>query len=131
MIFINLQILPMKGYTAAERAEAISAELFAISRPLPVRELEDVSQYLFGWVAHPIEDKAVLQGIDDYVINVHPQKNINNLVALFPELTPTEVAQLTGYINSVSSFEFQYILPSNATILTDNELQEYYGTFDI
>jgi hypothetical protein len=127
MASINLQVLPMQGYTAAERAEAISAELFAISRPLPVRELEDVSQYLFGWIAHPTEDKAVLQGVEGYVINVHPQKNINNLVALFPELTPTEVAQLTGYINSVSSFEFQHILPSNATILTEEEMNEYHA----
>jgi hypothetical protein len=125
MASLNLQILPTQGMTAAERAEAISAELFAISRPLPVREAEDVSQYLFGWIAHPTEDKAVLQCIEGYVINVHPQKNINNLVALFPELTPAEVAQLTGYINSVSSFEFQHVLPSNAVILTEQEMNDY------
>ena len=116
----------MQGYTAAERAEAISAELFAISRPVSVRTEIDETNYLFGWVKHPTEDKAVLQGIEGYKISVHPEKKISNLIALFPELNPTEIAQLTGYINSVSSFEFQHILPSNATILTDEELNEYY-----
>jgi hypothetical protein len=116
----------MQGYTAAERAAAISAELFAISRPVTVRELEDVSAYLFGWVAHPTEDKAVLQGNEGYVIRVHPERNVSKLITLFPDLTPSEIQQLGNYINSVQNFEFQHILPSTATILTDEELNEYY-----
>jgi hypothetical protein len=119
MASLNLLILPMQGYTAAERAEAISAELFAISRPVSVRQADDVSQYLFGWLEHPTEDKAVLQGIDGYKIRVHPEKNISKLITLLPDLTPSEIQQRGNYINSVQSFEFQQMLPSNATIITD------------
>lgn len=46
---INLNIASITSYTAIERAEAISAELFAISRPPQVRDEADVSTVLlFG-----------------------------------------------------------------------------------
>jgi len=113
----------MQGMTAAQRAEAISAELFAISRPLPVRDEADVSAWLFGWVAHPTEDKAVLQGIDDYVINVHPQNNLTNLIALMPDL-PAEVKQgLIQLIQNSETITFGQLLTGDETTYTDEELE--------
>jgi len=123
---INLQILPTQGYTAAERAEAISAELFAISRPVVVRTATDQTNYLFGWVKHPTEDIAVLQAQTDYIIRVHPDNDISGLVALFPDLSEQERNGLTAFIQSSHFFEFGQILPSNSTIISDEEFNSNY-----
>jgi hypothetical protein len=121
-----IKILPIPTHSALERAAAISAELFAISRPPAVRDVEDVSNYLFGWVAHPTGNEAVLMGVANYQIKVHPQNNLTALMALFPALTEAEKAGLTAYIEGSQSFPFQNILPSTTEILTEQEfLNEY------
>ena len=112
--------------TAAERAEAISAELWSISRPPKVRTEAEATNYLFGWLAHPGENKAVLTALNDYIIRVHPQNNLTNLLALFPELTEAEKQGLASFINSQQAFPFQHIIPSNTIQLTEQEfLNEY------
>ena len=112
--------------TANARAQAISAELWSISRPAQVRTEAEATNYLFGWVSHPTDDKAVLMAVENWTISVHPQNNLTNLMALFPALTEAEKAGLTAYIQSSQSFPFQHILPSNSEILTEQEfLNEY------
>jgi hypothetical protein len=126
-----IKILPIPTHSALERAAAISAELFAISRPPAVRNMEDVSNYLFGWVAHPTENEAVLMGVANYQIKVHPQNNLTALMALFPSLTEAEKAGLTAYIESSQSFPFQNILPSTTEILTEEEFNNQYQQNEI
>ena len=119
-----IKILPITGYTAEQRAEAISAELFAISRPPKVRQPQDVSAYLFSWIKHPEKDLAVLQADSNYVIPVHPENDLSTLQSLFPELDALEIQQLAEYIHSNNSFEFGSIIPSGATTLTDAQMIE-------
>ena len=119
-----LKILPIPTHNATERAEAISAELFAISRPPVVRAPEDVSNYLFGWHQNEADNFAVLFAQEDYWISVHPQNNLTNLIALFPDLSTQEIQALTNFIQNSSAFPFQAILPSNTEILTDYEITE-------
>ena len=53
-----IKVLPQAGLTSYERAEAISYELWAISRPPAIRNPDDVTTYLFGWVKHPTQDST-------------------------------------------------------------------------
>ena len=124
MASLNLLIQPITGYTAEQRAEAISAELFAISRPPKVRQPQDVSAYLFGWIKHPEKDLAVLQADSNYVISVHPENDLSTLQSLFPELTETEKTALAQFIHTSQSFQFGAIIPLGATTLTDEQLIE-------
>jgi hypothetical protein len=126
-----IKILPIPSHSAIERAAAISAELFAISRPQAVRDMEDVSNYLFGWQPHPTKDEAVLMGVANYQIKVHPQNNLTALMALFPALTLAEKAGLTAYIESSQLFPFQNILPSTTEILTEEEFNNQYQQNEI
>ena len=128
-MFINLNIGAIQGYTATERAQAISAELFAISRPPRVRQPEDVSTYLFGWQTHPTTGECVLIADKDYVIRVHPQNNLNNLIALMPDLPQAVKDGLEALIKNSQSITFGQLLIGNETILT-NEQMTFDGWFE-
>ena len=123
MPFINLNIAPITGYTATERAEAISAELFALSRPPQVRHADDVSAYLFGLTTHPTTGECVLHADTSHEINVHPQNNLTNLIALMPDL-PAEVKQgLIQLIQNSETITFGQLLTGDETTYTDEELE--------
>jgi len=126
-----IKVLPQAGLTSYERAEQISYELWAISRPPVVRDPNDVTSYMFGWVKHPTQDPAYVEVVDTaldvdtaYNIIVHPDNNLTNLIALFPELTQQEKDTLAAYIESQQSFPFANIVPQNVTVFTEQEMKD-------
>jgi hypothetical protein len=125
-----IKILPQAGLTSEQRAEQISYELWAISRPPAVRNTEDVTTYLFGWSKHPTQDPGYTEivnaalGIDTtYDIVVHPENNLTNLIALFPELSQQERDTLAAYIESQQSFPFANIIPHDVKVFTQAEME--------
>jgi len=126
-----IKVLPQAGLTSEQRAEAISYELWAISRPPAIRNQNDVTAYLFGWVKHPTQDPAYTEVVDtalvvelDYNIIVHPENNLTNLIALFPELSQAEKDGLAAFIESQQSFPFQYIIPQDTTVFTYEQMKD-------
>ena len=126
-----IKVLPQSGLTSYERAEAISYELWAISRPPAIRNPNDVTAYMFGWVKHPTQDPAYVEVVDTaldvdtaYNIIVHPDNNLTNLIALFPELSQAEKDGLAAYIENSASFQFMYIVPSGVKVYTYEEMKE-------
>ena len=126
-----IKVLPQAGLTSEQRAEAISYELWAISRPPAIRNPNDVTTYLFGWVKHPTQDSTYTETVNtalqvdlNYNIIVHPENNLTNLIALFPELSQAEKDALAGFIESHQSFQFQYIIPQGTTVFTYEQMKE-------
>ena len=124
-----IKVLPQAGLTSEERAIAISRELFRIQRPID--QQNDATLYLFGWIKHPTKDpnyidtvNAALQIDTNQVIYVHPDNNLTNLIALFPELSQAEKDALVSYIESSASFEFRYIVPSGVTIYSEEQIKK-------
>lgn len=128
-----IKVVPQAGLTSAQRTEAISYELWAISRPPAVRNPEDVTAYIFGWVTRPdggdpaylpeIVDTALI--VDpDYTIVVSPENNLTALITLFPELSQEEKDALAAYIESQHSFPFRNIVPSTVTLFTKEEMTQ-------
>jgi len=60
----------------------------------------------------------------DYNIIVHPENNLTNLIALFPELSQAEKDALAAFIESQQSFPFQYIIPSGVTVFTYQQMKD-------
>ena len=125
-----IKVVPQAGLTSEQRADAISYELWAISRPPAVRNPNDVTTNLFGWVKHPTQDPAYQEVVNaalevdpTYNIIVHPDNNLTNLIALFPELTQQEKDTLAAYIESQQSFPFQNIIPQDVTVFTEAEME--------
>lgn len=125
-----IKVLPQAGLTSEQRAEQISYELWAISRPPAIRNPNDVTSYMFGWIKHPTQDPAYTEIVDtalevdvDYNIYVHPDNNLTNLIALFPELSQAEKDGLSAFIQSQQSFPFGAIVPAGVTIFTEAEMK--------
>jgi hypothetical protein len=120
MASINLNIAPMQGYTATERAEAISAELLKINMPI---DENCASRYVFGWTTHPTTGECVLHAQTDYKIWVHPQNNLTNLIALMPDLPQEVQAGLVQLIQNSETITFGQLLTGEETTYTDEELE--------
>ena len=123
-----IKVLPQAGLTSEERAVAISRELFRIQRP--INQQNDATLYLFGWIKHPTKDpnyidtvNAALQIDTNQIIYVHPDNDLTNLIALFPELSQAEKDGLAAFIESQQMFLFKYIIPSDVTVFTEDEMK--------
>ena len=123
-----IKVLPQAGLTSEERAISISRELFRIQRPID--QQNDATLYLFGWIKHPTKDpnyidtvNAALQIDTNQVIYVHPDNDLTNLIALFPELSQAEKDGLAAFIESQQMFLFKYIIPSDVTVFTEAEMK--------
>jgi hypothetical protein len=123
-----IKVLPQAGLTSEQRAIAISRELFRIQRP--INQQSDATLYLFGWIKHPTKDpnyidtvNAALQIYTNQVIYVHPDNDLTNLIALFPELSQAEKDGLAAFIESQQMFLFKYIIPSDVTVFTEAEMK--------
>ena len=124
-----IKVLPQAGLTSEQRAIAISRELFRIQRPID--QQNDATLYLFGWIKHPTKDpnyvdtvNAALQIDTNQVIYVHPDNDLTNLIALFPELSQAEKDGLAAFIESQQMFLFKYIIPSDVTVFTYEQMKE-------
>jgi hypothetical protein len=115
---------PIEGYTSQERAAAISAELFSVGRPAGVRNPDDVSSYVFGWIKHPDTETHALTVAAEYQLYVHPERNLDTLLTLFPEVSQAEKDALSHYIDSHVSrrFPFGNIVPTTATLRSHEEM---------
>jgi len=124
-----IKVLPQTGMTSEERAIAISRELFRIQRPID--QQNDATLYLFGWVKHPTQDPNYTEVVDtalqvdvNQVIYVHPDNDLTNLIALFPELSQAEKDGLAAFIESQQMFLFKYIIPSDVTVFTYDQMKD-------
>jgi hypothetical protein len=124
-----IKILPQAGLTSEQRAIAISRELFRIQRPID--QQNDATLYLFGWIKHPTKDpnyidtvNAALQIDTNHIIYVHPDNDLTNLIALFPELSQQERDGLAAFIESQEMFLFKYIIPSDVTVFTYEQMKD-------
>jgi len=123
-----IKVLPQAGLTSEERAIAITRELFRIQRPID--QQNDATLYLFAWTKHPTKDpnyidtvNAALQIDTNHIIYVHPNNDLTNLIALFPELSQAEKDGLAAFIESQQSFPFQYIIPQGTTVFTYEQMK--------
>ena len=125
-----IKVLPQAGLTSEQRAEKISYELWAISRPPAVRNPNDITTYMFTWIKHPSKDPNYIDIVNtaleidtNFIIRVHPYNDLTNLIALLPELSQAEKDGLAAFIESQQMFLFKYIIPSDVTVFTEAEMK--------
>lgn len=114
---------PQGGLTSAQRAKAISREIYCITSPRAVQEQYQHDRLAFNVITHPGQDVTCLEIDTAYNIPVHPLASLERLVPLFPEITEAERLNLTAFIYSRGSFTFSEIIPSGVIVRTRQEME--------
>jgi len=122
MAQINILTAPMQGYTATERAIAISRELWAIEWPPVVRQGNEISTQVFDVLTHPTTGEAVIKADTAHVIRVHPDNKLTKLIALMPALPQQVKNGLVALIENSQTITFSQLLTGTETILTDEQM---------
>ena len=123
MSTVYLPVQPRLNLTSEQRAKGISQELYNLILPKHLHEPDRITTQLLGLIQHPDTGQWACVGDTNLAINVHPQRDVTALVALFPQLTTDERSAMTYYIATNAVVYFQYLMPSDAEQLTEEEAQ--------
>ena len=123
MSTVYLPVTPRLNLTSEQRARGISQELYNLKVPKHLHEPGRVTTELLGLIKHPETGQWACVGDTTLAIAVHPQRDVTALVSLFPQLTTEERAAMTYYISTNAVVYFQYLMPSDAEQLTQEEAE--------
>ena len=123
MATVYLPVQPRLNLTSEQRARGISQELYNLILPKHLHEPGRITTQLLGLIQHPTTGQWACVGDTELAINVHPERDVTALVALFPQLTTDERSAMTYYIATNSTVYFQYLMPSDAEQLTQEEAE--------
>ena len=123
MATVYLPVTERINLTSEERAKGISRELYNLKLPKHLHEPGRTSTMLLATIQHPETGQWACVGDSELSIQVHPQRDVTALVALFPQLTTEERSAMTYYITTSEVVMFQYLMPSDSEVLTQEEAE--------
>ena len=121
MSIIYLPVQPRMGLSSKQRAQGISTELYNLQLPKHLHEPGRTTNNLLEVIEHPETGQFACVTDSEMSITVHAQRDVTALVALFPQLTTEERAAMTYYIATSPVVHLQYLMPSDAEQLTEEE----------
>lgn len=113
---------PTLEFSSETIGRLINSELFYISRPSSVRDINDVSNGIFELVVNPNDGRCAMLYDENYVITVHPQNDLTTLSTLLVDVNNTDKTNLINYIKESSEIKFKNIIPSSVTIYEEADL---------
>ena len=120
---VYLPVTERINLTSEERAKGISRELYNLKFPKVLHEPGRTTTMLLATIQHPDTGQWACVGDTTLSIVVHPQRDLNALVALFPQLTTEERSAMTYYIATSEVVLFQYLMPSDSEVLTQEQAE--------
>ena len=123
MATVYLPVTERLNLTSEQRSKAISRELYNLKLPKHLHEPGRTTTMLLATIQHPTTGQWACVGDTDLSINVHPQRDLHALIALFPQLTQEERDAMTFYLATNEVVMFQYLMPSDAEILTQEQAE--------
>jgi hypothetical protein len=123
MATVYLPVTERINLTSEERAKGISRELYNLKFPKVLHEPGRTTTMLLATIQHPDTGQWACVGDTDLSIVVHPQRDLNALVALFPQLTTDERSAMTYYIATSEVVLFQYLMPSDSEVLSQEQAE--------
>ena len=113
------------GMDSAERAEAIDREVWRLRRPLSVQSPQDITQFYYPRITHPVTGQVAIVGQTDEEVRIHPDVDLTDLLELLPEVPQAEKDGLVMFIdaNRGGTVPFGQLIPSTSTQLTEVEAE--------
>ena len=120
---VYLPVTERINLTSEDRAKGISRELYNLKLPKVLHEPGRTTTMLLATIQHPDTGQWACVGDTTLSIVVHPQRDLNALVALFPQLTTEERSAMTYYIATSEVVLFQYLMPSDSEVLSQEQAE--------
>lgn len=100
-----------------DRAHIITRELYNITRPVHVQTPDEAGNTLCSVLQHATDNSQYALRVDtDYMIPVHPECNLEKLVAMFPEISASQRYNLSSAIHQLDEIPLSSILPNTVTV---------------
>ena len=124
MATVYLPVEPQLGMTSAERADAIDREVWCLLRPAALQLPQD-TKYLYPRITHRDTGQVAIVGDTTEDIYIHPDVDLDDLLALLPEVPQAEKDGLVMFIdaNRGGTVPFGQLIPSTSTQLTQEEAE--------
>jgi hypothetical protein len=118
-----LPVEPLLGMTSAERADAINAETWHLTRPAQYIEPDEITRVYFTQVVHPDTGQVAIHINTEQSVYINHDVDLTELLALLPEVPQAERDGLVMFIeaNKGGSVLFGQLIPSTSTQLTEGE----------
>ena len=123
MATVYLPVQPTYMMNSRQRADAINAEFWWLTRPGSVQSPNDVTKHHYGDVDHPSTGQVAIVGDTDDDIKIHNEVDLTVMLTLLPEVPQSEKDQLVQYIdaNKGGTVKFGTLIPSTSVSLTEEE----------
>ena len=100
-----------------DRAHIITRELYNITRPVHVQAPDEAGNTLCSVLQHATDNTKYALRVDtNYMISVHPECNLEKLVAMFPEISASQRYNLSSAIHQLDEIPLSSILPNTVTV---------------
>jgi len=110
-------VKPVGLINSKDRAHIIARELYNIMRPVHVQSPDEADNKLCSILQHATDrDNYALRVDTDYLIAVHPECNLEKLVAMFPEISAMQRYNLGSAIHQLNEIPLHSILPTTVTV---------------
>ena len=110
-------VKPVGVINSKDRAHIIARELYNIMRPVHVQSPDEASNTLCSVLQHATDRTQYALRVDtNYMIAVHPECNLEKLVAMFPEISASQRYNLSSAIHQLDEIPLHSILPNTVTV---------------
>ena len=110
-------VKPVGVINSEDRAHIIARELYNIMRPVHVQSPDEAGNTLCSILQHATDsNNYALRADTDYMIAVHPECNLEKLVAMFPEISASQRYNLSSAIHQLDEIPLHSILPNTVTV---------------
>ena len=134
-IYSKIPLAGFAGYTALEIAKGLQREFYSISRPPEVRNPDDISEYLAGWITHPITGQIAIV-LPDISVRKHNMATPERLIEFLKDrLTEQQKQNVRTYYqnNGVISIQelFEQLFPSQTITRQELDAEGWFATIEI
>ncbi len=127
-------VFPDQTIGGEKVTEKISKALFNLMKPESERSVEDVTTKLFNWITHPSTGELALQWDEDFVMNLHNNRNTADFIQLYVNLNKgtdnrelKEIKKLldeNGQVTAGQLISKDFVLKTDTEMVTDGWFPE-------
>lgn len=134
-IYSKIPLNGFGGFTAQQLAEGLQREFYRISRPPEIKDPNDVTEYLSGWMTHPQTGQLAIV-LPDVTITKHNLADASRLIDFLKSvINQTKQTQVRNYWRDNKSIPIQelweFLFPNQTLTHAEMEAEGWFVTEEV